>query len=86
MGEETIGGKKHAIIDLVPNDRDAQFFKIKLFIDLTDSSLNKWTMYDKSGNLYNYVITNFNSSINPNDDMFEFDPAKYPGVEVIDLR
>ncbi len=86
MGDETIGGKKHAVIDLVPNDREAQFFKIKLFIELSDYSLTKWTMYDKSGNLYNYTIDNFNASINPSDNMFEFDPAKYPGVEIIDLR
>lgn len=86
VGDETIDGKKHAIIDLVPNDREAQFFKIKLFINLSDYSLNKWTMYDKSGNLYNYTISNFNGSISPNENIFEFDPAKYPGVEIIDLR
>lgn len=86
MGDETIGGKKHAVIDLVPNDREAQFFKIKLFIEKSEYSLTKWTMYDKSGNLYNYTIDNFNGSINPQDSMFEFDPAKYPGVEIIDLR
>ena len=86
VGDETIGGKKHAVIDLVPNDREAQFFKIKLFINASDYSLTKWTMYDKSGNLYNYSINNFNASINPADDIFEFDPAKYPGVEIIDLR
>ena len=86
MGDETIGGKKHAVIDLVPNDREAQFFKIKLFINASDYSLTKWTMYDKSGNLYNYSINNFNASINPADNIFEFDPAKYPGVEIVDLR
>lgn len=86
VGDETIGGKKHAIIDLIPNDRDSQFFKIKLFINQTDNSLTKWTMYDKSGNLYNYAISNFNGNISPDDDMFDFDPAKYPGVEIIDLR
>lgn len=86
VGEETIGSKPHAVIDLVPDDREAQFFKIKLFINQSDNSLTKWTMYDKSGNLYNYTISNFDPSISPADNMFEFDPTKYPGVEIIDLR
>ena len=85
-GDETVNGRKHAVIDLVPDDKDAQYFKIKLFIDQGDYSLSKWTMYDKSGNQYNYTITNFNGKINPSDSFFEFDASKYPGVEVIDLR
>ncbi|MCA6074005.1 LolA family protein [Fulvivirga sedimenti] len=86
IGDETVGGTKHAVIDLVPNDKDAQYFKIKLFISQSDNSLTKWTMFDKSGNQYHYTIDNFNSGINPTDAYFQFDQSKYPGVEVIDLR
>ncbi len=86
IGDETVRGSKHAVIDLVPNDKDAQYFKIKLYISQSDSSLSKWTMFDKSGNQYQYTINNFNSGINPGDSYFEFDESEYPGVEIIDLR
>lgn len=86
IGDETINGKSHSVIDLVPDDKDAQYFKIKLFIAKADNSLTQWIMFDKSGNQYKYSIENFNGSINPTESFFLFDVEDYPGVEVIDLR
>ena len=86
IGDETINGKSHSVIDLVPDDKDAQYFKIKLFIAKADNSLTQWIMFDKSGNQYKYSIENFNGSINPTESFFLFDVDDYPGVEVIDLR
>ncbi len=86
IGDENVGGQPHAVIDLVPDDKDAQYFKIKLFIKNSDSSLTQWIMYDKSGNQYKYTIENFNGSINPSESFFVFNETDYPGVEVIDLR
>lgn len=88
VGDEACqtGGGTCAVIDLVPNDKDAQFFKIKLFINKSDYSLKSWTMFDKTGNKYKYTIKNFKSNINVKPSFFTFDATKYPGVEVIDLR
>ena len=86
VGDESCSGGTCAVIDLVPNDKDAQFFKIKLFIDKSDYSLKSWTMFDKTGNKYKYSIKNFNSNINIKPSFFTFDASKYPNVEVIDLR
>lgn len=80
--------KKEAVdvIDLVPNNKDAQFFKIRLFISKKDKSLKGWTMFDKSGNQYKYTIENFKGNLNLKDSLFAFDTTKYPDVEVVDLR
>jgi outer membrane lipoprotein-sorting protein len=43
-------------------------------------------MFDKSGNRYKYTISKFNPNSTIGDAFFTFDPKKYPGVEVIDLR
>lgn len=86
VGDETENGTAVSVIDLVPNDKDAQFFKIRLFITKKDHSLKSWTMFDKSGNKYKYTIKNFNGKIQPKDSVFSFDATKYPGVEIIDLR
>lgn len=86
IGEQTINGALCSEIDLIPNNKDAQFFKIKLFISKADNSLKSWTMFDKSGNKYKYTIKNFKQQAGLKDTDFVFDASKYPGVEIIDLR
>lgn len=86
LGEKTENGITYEEIDLVPEKKDAQFFKIKMFISKKDRSIQSWTMFDKSGNKYKYTISKFSPNVNIADAFFTFDPKKYPGVEVIDLR
>jgi len=86
VGDESCNGGTCAVIDLVPNDKDAQFFKIKLFINKSNYNLQSWTMFDKTGNKYKYSIDDFNDNVSVKDSFFTFDTSKYPGVEVIDLR
>jgi len=73
-------------IDLVPEKKDAQYFKIKMMIVKKDKSIQSWTMFDKAGNRYKYTITKFVPNVKVDDAFFTFDPKKYPGVEIIDLR
>lgn len=75
-----------SVIDLIPDNKDSQFFKIKLYISTKDNSLIGWTIYDKSGNKYKYTITDFTPDVKVTDKDFEFNAKKYPGVEIIDLR
>jgi outer membrane lipoprotein carrier protein len=86
LQDKTEGGALCEEIDLVPEKKDAQFFKIKMFINKKDKSIQSWTMYDKGGNRYKYTLTKFNENANISDATFTFDPKKYPGVEIIDLR
>jgi outer membrane lipoprotein-sorting protein len=74
------------VIDLVPEKKDAQFFKIRKNIIKKDKSIQSWTMFDKSGNKYRYSLTKFVPNVKVEDTFFTFDAKKYPGVEVIDLR
>lgn len=86
LQDKSEGGVLCEEIDLVPEKKDAQFFKIKMFISKKDKSIQSWTMFDKGGNKYKYTISKFNPNIKVEDTYFTFDPKKYPGVEVIDLR
>lgn len=86
IAEKTEGGVLCDEVDLVPDKKDAQFFKIKMMIGKKDRSIQSWTMYNKSGDRYKYTITKFNPTVKVEDTFFTFDPKKYPGVEVIDLR
>ncbi|NOS57095.1 MAG: outer membrane lipoprotein carrier protein LolA [Cyclobacteriaceae bacterium] len=86
LGEKTEAGQVYEEIDLVPEKKNAQYFKIKMMIAMKDKSIQSWTMFDKSGNRYKYVITKFTPNLKIDDTFFSFDPKKYPGVEVIDVR
>jgi outer membrane lipoprotein carrier protein len=86
LQDKTEGGVLCEEIDLVPEKKDAQFFKIKMFINKKDKSIQSWTMFDKGGNKYKYTLAKFNPNIKVDDSFFTFDPKKYPDVEVIDLR
>jgi outer membrane lipoprotein carrier protein len=86
LADKTEGGVLCEEIDLVPEKKDAQYFKIKMMIAKKDKNIQSWTMFDKSGNRYKYTITKFVANIKVDDTFFTFDPKKYPGVEVIDLR
>ncbi len=86
IGDKTENGVLSEEVDLVPEKKDAQYFKIKMMISKKDKSIMSWTMFDKSGNRYKYSITKFVPNLKVEDSFFTFDTKKYPGVEVIDLR
>jgi outer membrane lipoprotein carrier protein len=86
LGQETEAGTKVDVIDLVPEKKDAQYFKIKMRISQKDKSILSWTMYDRSGNRFKYSITRFIPNAKIEDTAFTWDAKKYPGVEEIDLR
>ncbi len=86
LGEVTESGVPCDAVDLVPEKRDAQYFKIKMLIAKKDKSVQSFTMFDKTGNRYKYTITRFTPNAKIDDDYFLFDAKKYPGVEPIDLR
>ena len=72
------------IIDLVPEDRDKNYFKIRMVID-SDNQLKSFQIFESTGNRYLYTIKSF-QQINIPQSFFTFDISKYPNVEVIDFR
>ncbi len=86
LEDKTINGVLCHVIDLVPEKKDAQYFKIRMNISAKDKSIQSWTMFDKSQNRYTYSITKFVPNIKVDDSFFTFDVSKHPGIEVIDLR
>jgi outer membrane lipoprotein carrier protein len=86
LNDEMDGGVMCEVIDLVPEKKDAQFFKIKMKISKKEKNIQSWTMYDKSGNRFRYAITKFTPNVKVDDALFSWDSKKYPGVEEIDLR
>jgi outer membrane lipoprotein-sorting protein len=86
LQDKTEAGVMCEEIDLVPEKKDAQYFKVKMFINKKDKTIQSFTLFDKGGNRYKYTISKFVPNAKLDDAYFTFDPKKYPGVEVVDLR
>jgi outer membrane lipoprotein carrier protein len=86
LQDKTDGGVMCEEIDLVPEKKDAQYFKIKMFINKKEKTVQSFTLFDKGGNRYKYTVSKFTPNAKIEDSFFTFDPKNYPGVEVIDLR
>lgn len=74
------------VVELTPKDKKKNYFKIKLTIDKTNQTIIKSQVYEKSGTVHTYVVTNQFPNIKLEDKFFVFDEKKYPKCEVIDLR
>lgn len=73
------------VIDLTPTDRNKEYFKIRLNISKADKRLKSWKIFEKSGRRYLYAVSSFKSNISVKSTDFQFNKAKYPNVEVVEL-
>ena len=85
-GDTKVGTKMVQQVELTPTDKSKPFFKVLLNIDKRNQAISSTKIFEKSGNIYLYEISNMNTSTLVSDGQFLFDAKKYPGVEVIDLR
>ena len=73
------------IIDLFPIESNA-FQKIQLQINSEKIQLHNIILFDKNGGSFTYLITKLSTDNNLDDNLFKFNPAEYPEIEIIDLR
>lgn len=74
------------VVDLVPEDKNLNYFKIRMEISKNGNELKSFKIFDKSGNRYTYSIDSFKEHTELDDKVFAFDMAAHKGVEVIDFR
>lgn len=74
------------VIDLVPEDKNLNYFKVRLLIDKKTKELKSWKIFEKNGRRFLYEIAKFTPNVLAKDTDFTFDKSKYPKVTVIDLR
>ena len=86
VGEGTENGKTFYEIDLYPENRDKPYSRIKLRILKDELTLYSLRQVGKDGNNYTVVVNSMKTNIPLDDSDFVFDPAKYPDVDVIDMR
>lgn len=72
-------------IELIPNS-SKNFTKAILVVDKVKKQVRGFKLFDKSGNIFTYKVTKFQTDLPASPSEFTFEEAKYPGVEVIDMR
>jgi chaperone LolA len=85
-GEKKVAGKTVQEIELTPTNKNRPFHKVYLLVDKATKTLYRARILEKNGNRYSYTITSFKPTVAVTDAQFVFNKAKYPGVEVVDLR
>ena len=84
--QATEGGEVLDVIELSPENRQNDVFKVRLKVRKNDTTVKSWQIFKKSGNQYTYYISKFMPNPPMTASTFAFDKAKYKGVKVVDLR
>ncbi|HMP94431.1 MAG TPA: outer membrane lipoprotein carrier protein LolA [Phnomibacter sp.] len=82
-GPATVNGKKVKEIEITPTDKRKNFYKVYVYVDEGAQMIVSSKIYENSGNIYNYSLSNMKTNLALDDKMFVFDKSKYPGVEEI---
>jgi outer membrane lipoprotein carrier protein len=72
-------------IELIPNIIK-NITKAILGVDKAKKQVTSFKLFDKSGNIFTYKIKTYQTNTPVTTADFSFDAAKFPGVEVIDMR
>jgi outer membrane lipoprotein carrier protein len=74
------------IIDLYPEDITTDMIRIRLSITKPALALKSAEYKTKNGVTMSMSVKNYTLKFKPEERYFIFDPAKYKGIEVIDMR
>ena len=82
----TEAGEVLDVVELSPENRSNDVFKVRLKIRKKDQTVKSWQMFKKSGNNYTFTISKFVPNPPVTASTFAFVPAQHKGVKVVDLR
>ena len=77
-------GVPYSVIEMVPVDKEQEFFKIDLVINTATSTIVESKMFEKSGTHTVFKITTFTANVDLSDDFFQMNTDKVGSV--VDLR
>lgn len=80
-------GRALYVLDLYPEDvENTSYSKVRLYIEKDKSQIFQIHYFSKDENRFILEVKDIKTNQPMAESMFVFDKAKYPGVEVIDLR
>ena len=85
-GEKKENGRTLQEIEMTPTDKNKPFHKVYVLVDKITKTITSTRVLEKAGNRYSYTVSSLKTNLIVPDNQFLFEKAKYPGVEIIDLR
>lgn len=85
-GVKKVGAKLVQEIQLTPVDKSKNFHTVFLQIDKTAKTMYSTRVLENAGNRYSYTVNTMKTNVPAADALFAFDKAKYPGINIEDLR
>lgn len=83
--EEFVDGNYYQIIDLIPL-KSKSYYKVRFKINKVKQTIASITLFETDNTTYTYLVNKFIANPTVEDATFVFNAAKYPGVEVNDMR
>lgn len=80
------GGVASDLIELTPDDRKNDVFKVQLIVGTADKAIHSVKTFKKNGTRTTFALKNFKPNVPVTASTFAFDKAQHPGVKLIDLR
>ncbi|MDA3867450.1 MAG: outer membrane lipoprotein carrier protein LolA [Salinivirgaceae bacterium] len=84
--QSEFNGEQVHVIELVPEDKDQEYFKIKIYVSLAKTAINGFKYFAKDGTRITVTIDEFKPNVPMKEAMFTFDETQYPEADVIDMR
>jgi outer membrane lipoprotein-sorting protein len=80
------GGKNVQKIEFKPMDPTSEYSKLRLTLDKSRNDILSLESFQKDGSRYTIIFNTLNPQPVVSADAFRFDPKKFPGTHVEDLR
>ncbi len=74
------------VIELYPLKKGKTFTKVRLTLDKNKKQVSRFVIYDRSGSTFSYIVDSFITDQAVSDNVFTFNKADHPGVEMNDMR
>ncbi len=78
--------RSHAQIDFTPKDKDVDYYKIRLIVDVKEKEPVSMKFFYKDGSRYVLKINSLSYNKDFPISFFRFDADAHPGVHIEDLR
>ena len=85
-GDALFNNVKYTLIELIPEDKNLDYFKIKLYIDITKYHIMVIEYFAKDGTRINIKIKKYSPNIKLTKSFFTYSKKEHPEAEIIDMR
>ena len=86
LDAQQVDGQVYDLVKLVPKDSEHDLLKVTLIIAHTTRHIKRLEILDSNQTLHIFFITDFVYDLTLDKAFFNFNPAEYQEVEIIDMR